>query len=119
MSTVQCLALAAVLAVLAPFARGADDLATVQGKVTFKGAPLAGVKVTFHLGGGQFAGAKSAEDGTFKVERLPTGKHAITVEAAAKGAKAVALPAKFADEGTSGLRLDVKKGTSNFDIDLR
>jgi Carboxypeptidase regulatory-like domain len=99
---------------------------TVEGKVTYKGKPLAGAYVTFHPEKGKkvFSG-KLDEDGTYTAKDVPVGKARVTVEVKAEKGKAkgkaprVVIPAKYADPKTSGLTADVKKGKQIFDIDLR
>lgn len=116
MTTPRCLLLA-LLVLITPPALRAEDLATIKGRISLDGKPLAGGKVTFHLPDGQFTGAVTKADGTYCVDRLPPGMHIMTVEKITKG-KAL-VPAKYADPATSALRLDVKKGESTHDIDLR
>jgi len=100
-------------------AAGGSDLASVKGKITFNGRPLAGKKIIFHLGDGQFAGAKIKEDGTFQVDWLPVGTHKVTVEATVKGLSI--LPPKYSAEEVSELRISVRKGENmhNFDLTSR
>jgi hypothetical protein len=83
----------------------------VSGRITYKGKPLAAGRVIFHLDGGQFVGAKVKNDGTYAIDRVPTGTRKITVEG-------TGLPAKFGSEEASGLMLEVKKGRSVYDIVL-
>ena len=44
-------------------ARAADETVTVEGTITLDGKPLAGARVFFHVGAGQFVGAKTGADG--------------------------------------------------------
>jgi hypothetical protein len=93
--------------------RAADDeLATVEGKVTYNGKPLDDAVITFHLKDDQFVGAK-IKDGQFRVDRVPAGTVKVTIES-----KKVALPAKFADPETSGLSVEVKKGKNEVNVTL-
>ena len=97
-------------------AAAADDLASVKGTVTVDGKPLPSGRILFHLGDGQFIGAKIKDDGTFKMERVPTGKYKVTVESAVQG-KSV-LPARYAADDKSELQVEVKKGANTFDFAL-
>jgi hypothetical protein len=121
MSTSRCPILVALLTLAVVLTCGqraaaADDLASVKGTVTVDGKPLPSGRIFFHLGDGQFVGAKVKEDGTFKMERVPAGKYKVTVEVAA-GAKTV-LPARYAAEDKSELQIEVKKGDNTFDFAL-
>jgi hypothetical protein len=112
------IALLVASALLDPGRLAADeDLATVSGVVTLNGKPVAGARVILHVGDGQFVGARTDEDGKFKVARVPVGMHTVTVESP-PGGKAL-LPAKFASEEQSGIRADVKKGANELNVDLK
>jgi hypothetical protein len=126
MSTFQC-SMAATLFTLmgllyiAPCGAG-EELASVQGTVSLNGKPLPSGKIIFHLGDGQFVGAKIKEDGTFKVDRLPPGTHAVTIESTQKTPKGDVknlLPPKYSSEEHSGLRLEVKKGMNTCQVDIQ
>jgi hypothetical protein len=98
-----------------------EELASAKGTVTLNGQPLPFGKVIFHLADGQFVGSKLKEDGSFKIDRIPLGTHKVTVEATKKAATGKAmnvLPAKYAQEERSVLRIEVKKGRNQFDFDL-
>jgi hypothetical protein len=91
-----------------------EDAATVMGSVTLKdGQPLSGGgRIFFHLKEGQFVGAKIQSDGTFKVDRVPVGKHKVTLEG--KG-----VPAKFSSEEKSIVEVEVVKGNNEIRITLQ
>jgi len=90
-----------------------DELVTVEGRVTFKGKPLTDATITFHLKGDQFVGAK-IKDGKYRVDRVPVGENFPVTLASKK----FPVPAKYADETTSGLTATIKKGKNEIDIDL-
>jgi len=121
MSTSRCSILLAVLTVAAlppgQCATAGDELASAVGRVILDGKPLAGAKIFFHMSDGQFAGAKTKEDGTFKVDRLPVGAHKVTVEATVKGRSV--LPPRYSSEEVSQLRVEVKKGKNMYNLELR
>jgi hypothetical protein len=106
----------AVVLTCGPRAAAADDLASVKGTITLDGKPLPSGRILFHLGDGQFIGAKIKDDGTFKMERVPTGKYKVTVESAVQG-KSV-LPARYAADDKSELQVEVKKGANTLDFAL-
>ena len=122
MSTSRCPILVALLTLAVvltcgPRAAAADDLASVKGTVPLEdGKPLPSGRIFFHLGDGQFVGAKVKQDGTFKMEKVPAGKYKVTVESAVDG-KSV-LPARYAAEDKSGIEVEVKKGDNTIDIKL-
>jgi Carboxypeptidase regulatory-like domain len=112
------LALLAAVALLGPNRLAADEeLATVTGVVTLNGKTVAGARVFLHVGDGQFVGAKTDENGRYKIARIPVGMHTVTVESPADGK--VPVPGKYASEEQSGIRADVKKGTNEFNVDLK
>jgi hypothetical protein len=83
----------------------------VSGVVTVSGKPLADGKVVFHLANGQFVGSK-VKDGKYAIDRVPAGTRKVTVEG--KG-----VPAKYTDDETSPLTVEVKDGDGTYDIDLK
>jgi hypothetical protein len=94
-------------------ASAGDELASVTGKVTLDGRPLPDGKVFIHLGDGQFVGCK-VKDGSFKIGRVPVGKHKVTVEMRRDGLNA--LPARYSEEKLSALRIEVQKGANVLDL---
>src|SRR5262245_36987975 len=94
-----------------------EELAEVSGRVTLNGKPLAEARVIVHLGDGQFVGGKSDDEGKFKIARVPAGTHKVTVEMLP--ASKVRLPDRYTLEEQTGLRLEVKKGANEIDLDLR
>jgi len=101
------------------------ETATVQGKVSFKGQPLAGGEITFHPKQGKAVKVAIADDGTYSVKDLPVGATVITVESFRElrkdkeKRKFNVLPAKYADPKKSGLTYVVKAGKQEYDVDLR
>jgi hypothetical protein len=94
-----------------------ENLASVKGRVTLDGKPLGRGRVIFHQSDGQFVGSKLGEDGTFKIGRVPTGTHTVTVELTVDG-KSI-LPPRYSSEERSELRFEVKKGENDFDLQLK
>ena len=108
----------------------------VQGKVSWKGAPLPGAKVAFFLvdqGGKAFpymGDAFSEADGTFTIstyvanDGAPVGEYAVTValrqpyydELGKLGPNR--LPEKYNNPKTSGLRVQVKAGGTDVSLEL-
>jgi hypothetical protein len=72
---------------------------------------LPGGRIVFYLDDDQFVGAKIKADGTFKVDLVPVGSHRVAVEF--KG-----LPARYASEEQSTLRVAVKKGSNTLNFAL-
>jgi hypothetical protein len=121
MSRSKCLVLFATITFLSlsggfPASAGGDTLNSAQGKITLNGQPLPKGKITFHLADGQFIGARVNDDGSYKIDRIPVGMHKVTVEAIINGKNL--LPARYASEEQSQLRVEVKKGKNTFDISL-
>jgi hemoglobin len=88
--------------------------ASVTGRVTFKGQPAAGAKISFVGADGKTVSDTIGEDGSYRVSVEP-GEYTITVS----GTPKMALPAAFAGANTSGLKIAVKEGRHVHDIDLR
>jgi hypothetical protein len=89
-----------------------EELATVGGKVIYKGKPLTDAVIMFHLKDDQFVGAK-IKDGQFRVDRVPVGAVKVTIES-----KKITLPARFADPEKSGLSVEVKPGKNPVNLML-
>jgi hypothetical protein len=115
-SMVLVILTATLLAVPAQSQAADQESASIKGKVTLDGQPLANARVIFHLKDGQFVGAKTAEDGSYKVDLVPVGKHKITVEVGFNGK--VIIPPKYADEERSALVFELKKGANICDLNL-
>src|SRR5438105_1232082 len=54
--------------------------AKVEGKVTYKGQPVTGGTLIFHVGEDVSRSGTIAPDGTYKVEGVPPGSVTVTVE---------------------------------------
>jgi hypothetical protein len=132
---------------LANLAGCGRSTASVTGKVTYQGAPLKGGNVTFHHAGTkQSKLAVIYEDGSYTIDKMPTGDVTIAVETESLRKKAqlprysapgdapggfkspdpavaaqryVAIPATYADPGTSGLTCKLKGGKQEHDIPLK
>lgn len=83
----------------------------VFGRVTLNGKPLDTGRIQIHLSNGQFVGASLNEDGTYSLQVVPTGIHAVSFSGKF-------LPAKYSDE-KSGLQIRVQPGANTQDFDLR
>jgi hypothetical protein len=118
---------------------GGESLNPVQGKILYKGQPLAGAVLTFHPKGGGKDITKtlptglSGEDGVFKVmtgkkEGAPAGEYAVTVICSeevnpqAKGKISTAPPETkdrfglaFANRDNTSLRATIKAGPNQLE----
>jgi truncated hemoglobin YjbI len=86
--------------------------ATVRGKITFNGKPLALGTISFHWADGTIASTEVNKEGEYVFARLSPGTCKVTVTS--KDA-----PAKYEDVNTSGLTCEVKSGRQSFDIALK
>jgi hemoglobin len=84
--------------------------ASVQGRITFKGQPLAGTIVLTNKEGK--VEGKIAEDGTYQVKGVKPGEYTVSISDA-KGA----VPAKYNTKST--LRFDIKDGQNTVDLQLQ
>jgi hypothetical protein len=111
----RCSLLVAVVALLALLVAGprapAAEPASVTGRITLDGRPLPGGRIIFYVGDDQFVGAKIKAAGTYKLARVPVGRHKVTVEF--KG-----LPARYSEEDKSALVVEVSKGANTLNFDL-
>jgi len=104
--------------------QGEPPASTADGVVTFKGQPVTGGTLTFHIedeNGKSFplAGELDAE-GNYKLTNAVPGKASITVETATqKGLpNFFPLPEKFAKRAESGLTFEIKQGHQEHNIEL-
>ncbi|HKB00898.1 MAG TPA: carboxypeptidase-like regulatory domain-containing protein [Gemmataceae bacterium] len=93
-----------------------EDTASVAGVVVLDGKPLAGVRVIFHVGDGQFVGGKTDDNGKYKITRVPTGSYKITVEMP-PGSK-TRLPDKYSVEDRAVMSAQVKKGANDLNLEV-
>jgi hypothetical protein len=112
----------------------------VSGKVTYKGNALPGGIVTVIHPDGRNKEARIQEDGTYSIPDAPGGECKVTVhtippkpgssfikiggqplapEPFYPAGKYVPIPKKYGDANTSGLSLTVKRGNSEFDIEIK
>jgi hypothetical protein len=98
-------------------ARADEERAAVEGAITLDGKPLPGARVFFHQKDGQFMGAKTNDDGKFRVKGVPTGTYKVTIELYKDGKSL--LPRRYAEEDTSELQVEIKKGMNTLDFALR
>jgi hypothetical protein len=61
-------------------ARADDERTAVEGAITLDGKPLPAARVFFHQKDGQFMGAKTNDEGKFRVKGVPTGTYKVTIE---------------------------------------
>lgn len=87
---------------------------SVQGKISFKGQPLAGGTITFVKNAVKVQ-APIAADGTYEVKGLQPGDYAVGIQ----GDKANAVPAQYGDTDTSPLKVAVRDGKQNIDFELK
>lgn len=100
--------------------------AVVKGNVLLGGAPLTSGNVLFMMDDGHAATSPLAPDGSYSTQCRP-GKYKVAVTppelvdplaAASNPAKAVSIPSRYQDLGTSGISFDVKEGDNQFEIKL-
>lgn len=106
---------------------GPRTMATVTGKVSFRGQPVPDAFVMFSPAAGPAAGAVSTADGTYRLVtggpyggRVFTGRCQITVtDANPEGrSRGVRILPRLADPTTSGLAADLVAGANVVDLDL-
>lgn len=110
---------------------------TVAGKVTFQGAPVVEGNVTFiKVGGGGSGAGVIQSDGTYSAKGvdggIPTGDYVAVVtppevtrdrgpntspEVAFKEMKDI--PAKYRSEATSDLKVTIREGQNDFNIEMK
>lgn len=88
------------------------DTASVVGKVTFEGKPVAEGKVAFHPAKGRPVRVTTRADGSYSARGVPVGDVTVTVEG--KG-----IPRKYASKDATPLRVAVKGGENTINLDLR
>ena len=108
-----------------PDEKKADDkpaeTGSVSGKVTYKGQPLPGGTVRLIGADGKINSAALTADGTYQLEGLKAGEYAVAVETESVKKNPAAykeIPKKFADPGTTPLKVIVVKGKQVADLDL-
>jgi len=102
----------------------------VSGKVTLDGKPVTGGRVIFAHVQGPGAAADIKSDGTYAT-KAAVGKTAVTVDYHAPGEQPKEgrpglvlpgkslVPEKYAVPNTSGLSLEVKSGTNEYNIEMK
>jgi hypothetical protein len=111
--------------------------ATVAGRVLYNGKPLTSGTVSFH-GDIRTSGATIQADGTYLVAELFPGRYKVTVRAedgpeapgppgkgfqekappGGESPKRVVLPAKYANQDTTPLSVEVRAGKNMIDLEL-
>lgn len=97
----------------------------VNGVVKYKGKAASGAVITFYDENNGAPSSNIAEDGSYSVKNVATGKARIAVMSSPgismpglPAAKSVQVPEKYANHEKSGLTLDVKRGSQTHNIDL-
>jgi hypothetical protein len=85
---------------------------TVVGLVTMRGKPPADARIFFHLKAGQFVGCRVKEDGKFAIDRVPTGRHLVSVEGEG-------IPKKYSDADRSPLQVEIAEGKNDLKFELQ
>ena len=109
--------------------KGGLETAPVSGKVTYRGKPLTTGTVMFVPGEGPAATGEINSAGVYKLTTYTSGdgavigKHKVTITALQGMGDALPeqrsptppplIPAKYLNDGTSGLTAEVKPGTNN------
>jgi hypothetical protein len=131
---------AAGLVVAAGVGFGSVSAGAVAGKVSYRGVPMAAGTVLIE-GADGIARTAAIENGRYAVPNVPTGPCKVAVlsvpVAAAVGREAskephsvaprprtqagstVRIPERYADPGFSGLKCDVGRGETTYDIELK
>jgi hypothetical protein len=130
---------------LGPVGCGGPFTGEVSGTVKYKGEPLPGGIVTISHPDGRNAKGQIREDGTYSIKNAPGGEVKVTVhmekpiqplpsfiplskaggkdaakaEAVYPSGKYVKIPEKYANPDASGLKLEVKRGSQEFPIELK
>jgi hypothetical protein len=107
---VTALALALALSVVRPLS-AEEPAPSISGTITLQGRPLDGGKIVFYLDDDEFVGGK-VKGGAYKLTRVPAGAWRVSIDA-------MGVPAKYASEKTTGLRVEVRAGTNTLDFDLK
>lgn len=124
---------------------GGSSVGTVSGTVSYKKQLLKGGNVSIIPKAGEPRSSSIAEDGSYKISKVPIGPAKITVETKSlrpvsqkslpgpyarapkdvlpqgvqgDAKRYVAIPDKYADPEGSGLSLEVKRGDQTHNIDL-
>jgi hypothetical protein len=120
------LAVLSFLCLLSPAAlRAADDTASIEGKVTYKGKPVPECKVTFHPAKGKPITARTDQTGAYLAKGVPAGTMKVTIESVRevskddKKVKVRPLPASYGDPKTTPLQAEVKAGRNALDFELK
>jgi hypothetical protein len=116
---------------LAALGCGGPFTGEVTGTVQYNGQPLPGGKVTIIHPDGRIGEGDIKEDGTYSIPKAPGGDVKVTVQTIPPIAgipgiskplypagKYVPIPLKYRKTETSELKLEVKRGSQKFDIEL-
>ena len=88
-----------------------DQGVDVQGKLNFKGAPVASGKISFHYAAGKPFSAP-IKKGMYAFKNLPAATVIVTIEGDG-------IPAKYGSPKTSPLQVELKASSQTVDLDLR
>jgi hypothetical protein len=112
-SLLACLAALALSCLASSAPAQGKRSGTITGKVTYQGKPLSDGFVNFSTEDRKIE-TKINADGTYSIRRLPVGTVKVHIES-----KTVAIPKKYASSKTSGLKIEVKEGNQEINIDLK
>jgi len=89
----------------------ADGVATVIGRVTLNGKPLAKGKILLHSEAAAPVEMLIA-DGAFSADKVPLGKKTVTIEG-------TGIPGKFSARETTELTVEIKAGANEINFELK
>lgn len=131
-ATVRALALGALAAAAVGCSKGGPQKQTIEGTVSYKGAPLPSGILRVVGTGGAFATAPIRSDGTFTLTDVLPGEVQVGIMEApvsgsgssdgSKGApapKPVPVPAKYKNPEQSGLKYTITADTKTLAIELK
>jgi len=90
--------------------RSLPDYAKASGSISVAGSPISDGRVCFHSADGQIIGAQVVK-GQFHIHQAPVGKFLVTIDGEG-------VPPKYSSN-KSPLSIDVRKGVSTFNFELR
>jgi hypothetical protein len=136
----RCLGFLLLAALVAGPGCSSKKTATIHGRVTYKGNPVAMGAVYFHGSDNQMAMGNLKEDGSFTATDVPVGEVRVSLQVRNPGAYAqqlnssandpmakpkggappavASIPAKYADPNTSGLKYPIDSQTTEIDVKL-
>jgi hypothetical protein len=90
----------------------------VQGNIKVDGKPLTRGRITFRTDANNKRVRGNVTDGKFEIDNIKPGRYSVTIRSTDEAKEAVQVPKRFQTAEQSNLKVEVRDGENEFQLDL-